>query len=321
MAKLELIYSIAIILFFIVGLNNPYVIAQVQSAKTNESNKENTNFLTTLAPIATGIIGASASLFAVLITNRHNMKKEEIQRNLDSIQDKLNIYSFFIFSLDKIMSTEAVNEYLRISDDVDATIKSKYYLLNPSLLTNWADIRSIVLFANQERPGYQSGGFSSKGFDEFYLKVITLWESLVLEYNQKVISTYDNMQGTSKSNKRNGFRTISRIPIGQLSAQMSISKKIMKPENLAEREITRVEIAVRNKNANDIPHFVLVGCKVLDSTGKVIKSDIDETNREGIYVMEAELSQGIYRIEGEVGCKGFTRLLLEKQFEVKADII
>ena len=68
------------------------------------------DYTTIFTSLSAGIIGALGSLFGVIITNRHNNEKEKKQRNVSTIQDKVNIYSFLIFGINKILSTPNIKE-------------------------------------------------------------------------------------------------------------------------------------------------------------------------------------------------------------------
>lgn len=146
-----------------------------------------------IIPAITGVVGVAGSLLTVIVTNRHNFQRDRIQRDVNTLQDKLNIYSFFIFSLEKMIYA-GFKEYASLASDIDSTIKSKFYLLQPDFITMWAEIRGdIHIYSIEEKPkhgGYGAESISDRAFFALLLNIYKLRDRLVSEYNNVIIEQH-----------------------------------------------------------------------------------------------------------------------------------
>jgi hypothetical protein len=128
--------------------------------------------------IAAGI-GGGISAFVNYILNIWKAKKD---REAIVIQDKLNIYSSFIYYLDELLRIEKINkrskrdQIKKTLEGLDSTINTKYYMLNYLQLSQFNLIKNMLMLPN---------------YDEARVQIKTLRESLRKDYNNKIIKNYE----------------------------------------------------------------------------------------------------------------------------------
>jgi hypothetical protein len=88
------------------------------------------------------------------------------ERQINVIQDRLNIYASFLFYLKKLR--ELLN--------IDSLIGSKLYLLSPDMITGWVQLDK----------DYRNGNAINR-----------LFETIISEYNNKILDEYKEITGIS----------------------------------------------------------------------------------------------------------------------------
>jgi hypothetical protein len=266
----------------------------------NAIPRQDIDYTTIFTSLGAGIIGALGSLLGVIITNRHNNEKEKKLRNVSTIQDKVNIYSFLIFGTSKILSTPNLKEVKEISNDIDNTIKNKFYLLYPSTIPFWITINRIISL-------YSSNGDNKMPFDafaNFFLLLFEYWEYLVAKYNNKIIPLYEKGIGELKDNEKNKFEVVSKISINEFEISLEIltsKDQELKQIDSPQSNMVTIKIQVKPKNEIKSLEAFFLSYVIYDSSNNIIKTRSEQSKIETFNLTE-ELNPGNFTISGKIGC-------------------
>ncbi len=149
-----------LILFIIFGIIGIHYV----SAQTKDLNSNITNWTTLLLTgVAAGGISAAVNIIITITQIRHSIKAEsqkfensikaESQKfensiKAESLKNKVSVYSFFIFNLDRMLNNpmflegKEPTQFIKDTvDEMDAELKGKYYLMDTKSATKWMGIR------------------------------------------------------------------------------------------------------------------------------------------------------------------------------------
>jgi hypothetical protein len=303
--------------------------ANKTSSNTTDETKEPENIYTTIIPVATGLLGVFGSLFGVYISNAFNLRKEELQRNVNSIQDKLNVFSFFIFSLEKMINSE-FNDYMKLGEDIDSTIKSKFFLLNPTAIRQWTRVRSTIIYYSTTGPDHKKPVISENRLHELDMDVHRLWDSLVDQYNEQLIPMYEKTVTKPNKYKGDNVKIIERIPSEILAVSVTPvtdkkqNQRIKHQESDETEEAedykikTKIEIIVSEEISRNklVPNALIAG-SLIDSSSKIISKILEYTDENGNVLLNKDLQTGHYKIVGDIASHGYRLLKFERRFEIK----
>jgi len=126
--------------------------------------------------------------------NTINQLKE--QRQVELILDKLNLYSSFIYHLKKMTTATAFKTGIeptdQISDtihEIDSLLKTKFHLLSSNTRTGKNPIIEWMEVRGDHRNLYQTNR------PQFEVRVNSLRQTLVDEYNQEIIPQIEQITG------------------------------------------------------------------------------------------------------------------------------
>jgi YHS domain-containing protein len=148
------------VLFFTIGS----LYLHDASAQTNNRNSNSPDWLLILLSGLTAA-GASAGISAFVtlrqVKHDHENAMKQIQKNyeytmeqlieqraVDSMKERVHVYSFFLFNLNRMLNNpwfatgrEAPKDIANTVDEIDAELKGKYYLLNTEAGLKWMAVR------------------------------------------------------------------------------------------------------------------------------------------------------------------------------------
>jgi hypothetical protein len=113
------------------------------------------------------------------------IKEMQHERQLDGIQERLNLYASFVFILKRLrelilhspsVSQEKLN---KIEEEINSLIGVKFYLLGPIVVTRWLKLNDELIRNNAEVTSIKS-----------------LIDQLILEYNKEIREQYNELIGT-----------------------------------------------------------------------------------------------------------------------------
>jgi len=126
----------------------------------------------------------------------HTISQLKEQRQVEMIQDKLNLYSSFIYHLKKMttatafrIGTEPVDQITETIHEIDALLKTKFYLLSSNTNTGKNPIMEWMEIRGDHRNLYNMRRL------DFENQVNHLRQTLVEEYNQEIIPEIEQITG------------------------------------------------------------------------------------------------------------------------------
>jgi len=121
---------------------------------------------------------------------KNTMDQLKQERQGEVIKDKLNVYSFFLYQLKKVMSSqdfqtgnkeETIQELMKAFDEIDFMLKNKFYLLTSQAISEWMQIRGNV--SNL----YLTNNLGNR--------LAELRSMLIKEYNTQILLQYKKISG------------------------------------------------------------------------------------------------------------------------------
>lgn len=173
------------ILAAVVLLYVPQVAAQQNT--TNTSTEVNWSQVAasgvTAAAVSSGI-SAFVNYKSIDKNYKNALNKLALQRQVDSVTEKVLLYSFFIFNLDRMIrnpdfsnQSEPNYKLKQTAEDIDNEVKAKYYRLNPEVAIQWLSLRHELKEMSSYSPETVEG-------------VAELRNDLVKEYNDTIRPQY-----------------------------------------------------------------------------------------------------------------------------------